>query len=451
MSFLPFVRRWFGAKSAAIQSQPGKPDPDTELVDRAEVLIEDLNDVEENVAVSFDSLPGAFLSKGGTRTDENIDLLTGGGDADSLHTHSNIPPLLSNAPPPAVAAASSSGSSVDAARADHTHASPPNPALATAAPPGVGAASIVGTSARAAREDHSHASPPLPDLASSAPPAVAAASSIGTSPRIAREDHTHAAPALSDSPPPAVAGASSPGTSTESARGDHTHASPPNPALATAAPPAVAAVSSIGISASAARQDHTHASPPIPPLSNATPPAVAVASSAGTASESARADHTHASPPNPALATASPPAVAVTSSVGTSARAAREDHTHASPGAIVMWGNSGWGTGTNTKYADPYWTGAAAGTVALQIRAPRSGTLRHLMLLARLSGAGTFTARVRINDVATALVVTLGSGATQTENLTDSIAVNQGDRIDLEVARTVAGSPTDITITAELV
>ncbi len=349
MSFLPFVRRWFGAKSAAIQSQLGKPDPDAELVDRAEVLIEDLNDVEENVAVSFDSLPGAFLSKGGTRTDENIDLLTGGGDADSLHTHSNIPPLLSNAPPPAVAAASSSGASVDAARADHTHASPPNPALATAAPPGVGVSSVVGASVRAAREDHSHASPPVPDLASSAPPAVAAVSSVGASARSAREDHTHA------------------------------------------------------------------------------------------------------SPPNPALATTAPPAVAAASSVGTSASAARGDHTHASPGGVLMWGNSGWGSGTNTKYADPFWTGAAAGTVALQIRAPRSGTLRHLMLLARVSGAGTFTARVRVNDVATALVVTLGSGATQTENLIDSIAVNQGDRIDLEVARTVAGSPTDITITAELV
>jgi hypothetical protein len=349
VSFTPFIRRWFGAKSAAIQSQPSKPDPDTELVDRTEVLLEDLNDVQEHIAASFDSLPGAFLSKGGTRTDENLDLLTGGGDAGSLHTHANVPPQLSNAPPPAVAAASNAGTSVDAARADHTHASPPNPALATAAPPGVGAASAIGSSARAAREDHTHASPPVPALSTTAPPAVAAASSAGTS------------------------------------------------------------------------------------------------------GESARADHTHASPPNPGLATAAPPAVALESSVGTSAQAAREDHTHAAPGGVLLWGNSGWGTGTATKYADPFWVTSAAGTTPIQVRVPRSGTLRNLMLLARVSGAGTFTARVRVNDVATALAVTVGSGVTQAENLTDSIAVNQGDRIDLEVVRTVAGSPTDVTISAELV
>lgn len=384
MSFIPFIRRWFGAKSAAIQSQPNKPDPETELVDRTEVLLEDLNDVQEHVAASFDSLPSAFLTKGGTRTDENMDVLTGGGDAGSLHTHANVPPQLSNAPPLAVAPSSSAGTSIDAARADHTHASPPNPGLSIAAPPAVAASSAIGSSARAAREDHTHASPPIPALSTTAPPAVAVASSAGTS--------------------------------SDSARADHTHASPPNPALATAAPPAVAASSSLG-----------------------------------TADRAAREDHTHASPPNPELATAVPPAVALASSIGTSARAAREDHTHAAPGGMLLWGNSGWGTGTNTKYADPFWVTSAAGTTPIQVRVPRSGTLRRLMILARVSGAGTFTARVRVNDVATALAVTVGAGVTQAENVADSIAVNQGDRIDLEVVRTVAGSPTDVTISAELV
>jgi len=143
--------------------------------------------------------------------------------------------------------------------------------------------------------------------------------------------------------------------------------------------------------------------------------------------------------------------VAPASNIGTSARAAREDHTHAAPGGLLLWGNSGWGTGTNTKYADPFWVTSAAGTTPIQIRVPRSGTLRHLMVLARVSGAGSFTARVRVNDVATALTITVGSGVTQAENLTDSIVVSQGDRIDLEVVRTVAGSPTDITISVEFV
>jgi len=282
MSFLPFVRRWFGAKTTAIQTQPAKPDPETELLDRAEVLLEDLNDFQDNVARSLDSVSGTFLTTSANRTDANVDLLTGGGNADSLHQHVSMAPVLSNTPPPAVAASSSAGSATEVARADHTHASPP-------------------------------------------------------------------APALSDTPPPAVAASSSAGTSADAARADHTHAGPPG------------------------------------------------------------------------------------------------------RGAILMWGNSTWGTGTNTKYADPFWISAAAGTAAIQIRAPRPGTLRNLMLQARAGGAGTFTAQVRVNDVVTPLAVAVGAGVTQAENTSDEVQVNLGDRIDVEIVRPVAGSPTDITITVELV
>jgi hypothetical protein len=58
---------------------------------------------------------------------------------------------------------------------------------------------------------------------------------------------------------------------------------------------------------------------------------------------------------------------------------------------------------------------------------------------------------VRVNDVVTALAVTVGAGVTQAENTTAAVPVSQGDRIDIEIVRTVAGSPTDITITLELV
>lgn len=316
MSFLPFVRRWFGAKTPAIQAQPQQPNPDHELLDRAEVLLEDLNDFQDNVARTFDSIPGSFLTAGGTRSDANIDVLTGGGNADGLHQHASMAPVLSNTPPPAVAPSSSAGNATEAARADHTHASPPVPELATQAPPGVGATSSAGTSARAAREDHTHASPPVPTLSNTAPPAVGASSSAGTSVEAARADHTHAAPAVR--------------------------------------------------------------------------------------------------------------------------------------GAILMWGNSGWGTGTSTKYADPFWISSAAGTNPVQVRLPRPGTLRNLMLQARVAGAGTFTAQVRVNDFVTALAVTVGAGMTQAENIAAAVPVSQGDRLDIEIIRTVAGSPTDVTITLEL-
>jgi hypothetical protein len=155
----------------------------------------------------------------------------------------------------------------------------------------------------------------------------------------------------------------------------------------------------------------------------------------------------------PTLGNTAPPAVAASSSAGTSVEAARADHTHAAPavrGTILMWGNSGWGTGTNTKYADPFWISSAAGTNPIQVRVPRPGTLRNLMLQARVGGAGTFTAQVRVNDVVTALAVTVGASVTQAENTVAAVPVNQGDRIDIEIVRPVAGSPTDITITVEL-
>jgi hypothetical protein len=156
----------------------------------------------------------------------------------------------------------------------------------------------------------------------------------------------------------------------------------------------------------------------------------------------------------PALGNSPPPAVAASSSAGTSGEAARADHTHAAPavrGAILMWGNSGWGTGTNTKYADPFWISAAAGTAPIQMRVPRAGTLRNPMLQARAGGSGTFTAQLRVNDIVTPLAVTVGAGVTQAENTSAAVQVNQGDRVDVEVVRPVAGSPADITITVELV
>jgi hypothetical protein len=62
MALIEFARKWFGAKTPEIESQPQKPDPATELKDWDEVFLEDLNDFQENVARSLDSLPGVFLA-----------------------------------------------------------------------------------------------------------------------------------------------------------------------------------------------------------------------------------------------------------------------------------------------------------------------------------------------------------------------------------------------------
>lgn len=60
---------------------------------------------------------------------------------------------LTDDAPPATAVASSVGVSAEAARADHTHASPQ---LTNTAPPAIGPVSLVGVSTEAARADHTH-------------------------------------------------------------------------------------------------------------------------------------------------------------------------------------------------------------------------------------------------------------------------------------------------------
>lgn len=62
MARIPFIRKWFGALTPEIEAQPQKPDPATELKDRDEVFLEDLNDFQENVAASLDSLPGELVA-----------------------------------------------------------------------------------------------------------------------------------------------------------------------------------------------------------------------------------------------------------------------------------------------------------------------------------------------------------------------------------------------------
>ena len=62
MALVQFVRKWFGSLTPEIESQQAKPDPATELKDRDEVFLEDLNDFQENVAASLDSLPGELVA-----------------------------------------------------------------------------------------------------------------------------------------------------------------------------------------------------------------------------------------------------------------------------------------------------------------------------------------------------------------------------------------------------
>lgn len=117
--------------------------------------------------------------------------------------------------------------------------------------------------------------------------------------------------------------------------------------------------------------------------------------------------------------------------------------------AILVWGNNGFGTGINTKYADPFWDRSVAGTSPIGFRLPRSGTLKNFTFSADSAGVGDFTASVRVNDVPTLLSLPISATTTQSVNSVNSLAVNQGDKLDLEIIRNIAGSPTNPIFTIE--
>jgi hypothetical protein len=91
----------------------------------------------------------------------------------------------------------------------------------------------------------------------------------------------------------------------------------------------------------------------------------------------------------------------------------------------------------------------------VQLRFPfATGTLKNLHV--RQNGpAGNGAAivyTVRVNGVATALSVSIASTTANGQDLVDSVAVVQGDLIDIEVtkAASVATSPSRIEVTLEV-
>lgn len=162
----------------------------------------------------------------------------------------------------------SAGTSVDAARADHTHAldlpAPYVLAETTPLPISATAAGAAGTQYVVARADHRHA------IDTAAPVAVGAANAPGTSGALARADHVHDASGKADLAwvTTQINGRATIGTGTPAS-----------------VDPNVAA--SAGVANTAAPFDHRHA------IATAAPVAVGEANAIGTASALARADHVH--------------------------------------------------------------------------------------------------------------------------------------------------------------
>ena len=121
---------------------------------------------------------------------------------------------------------------------------------------------------------------------------------------------------------------------------------------------------------------------------------------------------------------------------------------------VLGWGNDNVQTNTTTRYLSPWYSSATAGTSPIQYRVPVAGTLKnfyvHHNVTAGNGNAIVYT--IRINGVASALTVSMASTAADGSDLVHTVAVAQGDLVDVAVTKvaSVGTSPSSITASARL-
>jgi hypothetical protein len=126
-------------------------------------------------------------------------------------------------------------------------------------------------------------------------------------------------------------------------------------------------------------------------------------------------------------------------------------------GAVLFWGALQVTGTTTTRYLSPGYDGSGPAPILsgiVQFRIPRPGTLRNFYIhQGDPAGNGNpIVYTVRINNVATAILVSVASTATDGSDLVDSVVVAAGDLVDIQVSKAVstAASPQQIMATIEL-
>lgn len=121
--------------------------------------------------------------------------------------------------------------------------------------------------------------------------------------------------------------------------------------------------------------------------------------------------------------------------------------------AVLDWGAGSVNPTTTTRFLYPWYDDDLAQVTAIRWRAPRAGTLRNLYVRhnAPAGNGNLIVYRVRVNGVATLLLVSLASTATDGSNLVNTVAIAAGDLLDIVVTKAlvVGASPTDITAALE--
>jgi len=122
----------------------------------------------------------------------------------------------------------------------------------------------------------------------------------------------------------------------------------------------------------------------------------------------------------------------------------------------LAWGNRTVSGTTTTRYLDPWGdfgdVATTDGITNARIVATRNGTIRNLYVRhGNPDGNGNdIVYTVRVNGAPTSLTVTMASTDSQASNTTDSVAVLEGQNIDIEVtkAASVGNAPDAVTAQA---
>lgn len=108
-------------------------------------------------------------------------------------------------------------------------------------------------------------------------------------------------------------------------------------------------------------------------------------------------------------------------------------------GAFLTFGVANIGSSTIVRYLDPWYSaGTAVGpTTPLQYRLPNGGTLRNLRVRhnAPVGNSNLVTYTVRLDNAATALVLSLAADATDASDLVTEITASPGALIDIEITK----------------
>lgn len=122
--------------------------------------------------------------------------------------------------------------------------------------------------------------------------------------------------------------------------------------------------------------------------------------------------------------------------------------------SYLQWGNNNISATTTTRFLTPGYGDVTAQTTTTQQVVPTDGVLRNFRVKQNSpSGNGNSSVyTVRVNGVATSIVVTLASTAMEGSDVVNTAAVSAGDKVDVRVTKavTIGSSPTDIAASLEV-